>query len=301
MAIFAHSALGSGYQGFAISYAVFFSILTFLWWRTGVHDPEHRSTSLPYALAFLATTILYFVSAFLQPQIAFIIWGIGTVFSIFLPLILTTLNTSVDPEHREMAQRIQPSLVERFGLLTIIVLGEVIVAVVSGASHFKHFDVYHLLMVFLGMFIAIGMWWVYFDFVSHHSPIQKTHTRFAWLYLHLPITMSIALTGAGVLLLLEHAVLTTGMQWLLVGSLGVFLLAVATMVGVIEMDKDHELIHKRGAAVAILAAFGMFALGFMPVDRFSLLLLICLFLMMPILFAFSMWAYGLMHDDYHSH
>ncbi len=42
MAAFAHNALGDGAVGFALSYAAFQLILTYLWWRTAVHDPNHR-------------------------------------------------------------------------------------------------------------------------------------------------------------------------------------------------------------------------------------------------------------------
>jgi low temperature requirement protein LtrA len=48
MAIFAHDALGETSVGFALSYAAFQLILTYLWWRTGVHDPDHRPLSRPY-------------------------------------------------------------------------------------------------------------------------------------------------------------------------------------------------------------------------------------------------------------
>jgi hypothetical protein len=39
MAVFAHDALGESSVGFALSYAAFQLLLTYLWWRTGVYDP----------------------------------------------------------------------------------------------------------------------------------------------------------------------------------------------------------------------------------------------------------------------
>lgn len=64
MAVFAHNALGEGALGFALSYAAFQLILTYLWWRTGVHDPEHRPLSTPYSLIFLLNTLLFVLSVF---------------------------------------------------------------------------------------------------------------------------------------------------------------------------------------------------------------------------------------------
>jgi hypothetical protein len=42
MAAFAHDALGESSVGFALSFACFQLILTYLRWRTGVYDPNHR-------------------------------------------------------------------------------------------------------------------------------------------------------------------------------------------------------------------------------------------------------------------
>ncbi|NIM93022.1 MAG: hypothetical protein GTO18_04840 [Anaerolineales bacterium] len=59
MAIFAYDALGESSNGFALSYAAFQLILTYLWWRTGVHDPAHRPLSCPYSEVFLINTLLF--------------------------------------------------------------------------------------------------------------------------------------------------------------------------------------------------------------------------------------------------
>ena len=60
MAVFAHNAIGKGSTGFALAYAAFQLILTYLWWRTGVHDPDHRPLSRPYVALFLLTTGLFY-------------------------------------------------------------------------------------------------------------------------------------------------------------------------------------------------------------------------------------------------
>lgn len=52
LAVFAHNAMGDGSVGFALSYAAFHLILTWLWWRTGVYDLNHRLLSQPYSSTF---------------------------------------------------------------------------------------------------------------------------------------------------------------------------------------------------------------------------------------------------------
>ena len=64
MAVFAHNAIGEGSTGFALAYAAFHLILTWLWWRTGVYDLNHRPLSQPYSSTFLITSILFIVAIF---------------------------------------------------------------------------------------------------------------------------------------------------------------------------------------------------------------------------------------------
>ena len=68
----------------------------------------------------------------------------------------------------DLAYTSSPSAVERFGLLTIIVLGEVIVSVARGVSDHHRMSWLVGITAVLGMLVAIGLWWVYFDAISQH-------------------------------------------------------------------------------------------------------------------------------------
>ncbi len=92
----------------------------------------------------------------------------------------------------DLSFSVSPSAVERFGLFTIIVLGEVIVGVVAGVAEQHHLNGLVGITAALGMLIAIGLWWVYLDYISQHFPISKRSKLAGWLYLHLPMTAGIA-------------------------------------------------------------------------------------------------------------
>jgi low temperature requirement protein LtrA len=77
----------------------------------------------------------------------------------------------------DIVSAVSPSLVERFGLFTIIVLGVVIVGVVGGVSEHHHLSWLVGGTAALGTLIAIGLWWVYFDFVSHHLPRPNPYMK----------------------------------------------------------------------------------------------------------------------------
>ena len=114
MAIFAHDALGETSIGFALSYAAFQLILTYMWWRTGVHDPDHMPLSRPYTISFLITTTLFVASVFVPIPWRFYMWGIAIVISLLLPLYEVNLgrkNPQVQAQIN-MVLEISPSLVD---------------------------------------------------------------------------------------------------------------------------------------------------------------------------------------------
>ena len=66
---------------------------------------------------------------------------------------------------------------ERFGLFTIIVLGEAIVGVINGLSEVHdetHFTAPTMTAGVLGLAIVFGLWWIYFDFVARRPPGRRS-------------------------------------------------------------------------------------------------------------------------------
>jgi len=73
----------------------------------------------------------------------------------------------------------------------------------------------------LGVLVATGLWWLYFDLISDRPP--RPRLAMPWLYLHLPLVRAIAAGGEGVLNTVENAgeSLSDEVRWLLVGALAV--------------------------------------------------------------------------------
>ncbi len=86
MSVFAQDAMGKNFDGFAISYGFLQLILAFLWWRTGVHDPNHRPLARPYVAVFLISTLLFVGSAFVESDMRYWMWFIAIVLSLIVPL-----------------------------------------------------------------------------------------------------------------------------------------------------------------------------------------------------------------------
>jgi low temperature requirement protein LtrA len=143
-------------------------------------------------------------------------------------------GTPLLPTTRRLQARIPPDthhLPERFGLFTIIVLGEAFIKVISHASEVELHRA-NALYGALALVVAASLWWIYFDNVKG-SVVRRT--RFAgqvWVYTHLPLVAAITAFGVGAnkVVLLEPGHLLDGEKRLLMsGAIGVALLAIAVL------------------------------------------------------------------------
>lgn len=173
---------------------------------------------------------------------------------------------------------------ERFGLFTIIILGEVVVAVVRGVAGHHHLDWEVGVTAALGMLIAIALWWVYFDSVSHHKPRPGRLTVSGWMYLHLPMTMGIGAAGAAVVNVVEHAgePLPAEVRWLLVGAIAVVLVSIALLTRTIQASDEVRAVNRSARRVLLLSCFVIVLLGFTNLGTVPLLLA-------PVFYGFKMW------------
>lgn len=293
MAVFAHNALGAGSVGFALSFAAYQLILTYLWWRTGVHDSNHRPLSQPYALAFLFSALLFIVSVFVPVPFRFVLWALVLLLSLALPLLTfaTGRNNPQVQAQIDISFSVSPSAVERFGLLTIIVLGEVIVGVVAGVAGYHHLTWLVGITGALGMIVAIGLWWIYFDFISQHFPIDKRSKVVSWMYLHLPMTAGIAATGAALLNVVEHTgePLTAEGRWLLVGAVAVALICIALLMRSIQIPDEHQQVYRIGGIVTFVSSLLILLLGLTSIPAVPLLIVLILLMLTPVFYGIKMW------------
>jgi len=292
MAIFAHNAFNSGSFGFAISYAAFLLIITFLWWSSGYHDKDHRAISNPYSATYLISTLLIVASLFFESSIRFYFWAAALFLIISLPIALFLISRTKPKMQKQIDQdsTISSSMLERFGLMTIIVLGEVIVGVIQGVASSHHLDLNIGITAALGMLVAIGLWWLYFDFVSMNSPRKKHSAEFGWLYLHLPLTMGITATGAAILNVIDvESKNPDSAKFLLIGAVVVTYISIASLLYTINILEEHKNIHKTGHRTTFIAAFLSILLLFLNVSNILLLSLLGAIMLAPIFFSARIW------------
>ncbi|WP_199174923.1 low temperature requirement protein A [Halegenticoccus soli] len=222
LAVNIHDGLGSTSAGFALAYAGVRGVLVFKYYRAMRHIPEARPLTTRFARGFGLAALIWFASAFVPVPYRFGLWAIGLAVDFGTPISAGTLHAELPPH---------PShLPERFGLFTIIVLGEAIVGVVGGIAA-QEWTATSVLIGAFGTAIAFSLWWIYFD--NHDGSAVRAAqaegriwTYQEWLYLHLPLVVGLTAAGVGVLHVLSGdlaAPLPPAERWLLCGSLALCL------------------------------------------------------------------------------
>ncbi len=261
LAVFAGGAAGDDGQGFAIVYSILFALLTWQWWQ--VHrvdtDRRYRPTTMRYLVGMGISTAVVLASAFVGDS-----WRVG-LWAVVVTCWVIGGYMLVSTDHTEgFGEGVTGSLVERMGLFTIIVLGELVVGVVGGISDAEHRDVKTVATGMLGLTVAMGIWWNYFDMLGRRVPGQRGHRLASWLYAHLPLAMAIAASGAAMVSIIDHAhdSRTPGASaWLLTGSVAVTLGAVSIACTALPVDEFPSGMQRwigpsLGIAAAVAIAIG---------------------------------------------
>jgi low temperature requirement protein LtrA len=294
MAVFVGDVPGAGSGGFALAYATNGLLLVILWFRTGLHDPSHRPASIPYSSAYFLSAALFVVSVMLHEPGRYWLWAIGLVSQV--AGLVTALYRWTPPATQggDAVVGTTPSLIERLGLFVIIVLGEVIVGAVNGMAEIKPLDMDGIVIGLLGVLVAIGLWWVYSDLVSHRAPVRG-RTQL-WLHLHLPLVIAMAAGGAGVLNTVEHAAdpLPDPVRWLLVGSLAVAVLSVAILAQTLEMRRTQPELYRTAMVVLLVSVLLSLGVGLTDWGAKASLTAMVVLLLAPVAAGLVVW---LRHTD----
>jgi low temperature requirement protein LtrA len=263
LAVFtADAADGSG-AAFAIVYAAFLALVTWLFATVRRQErqgqPEFVAQTGRYVTGMAIATALILATAFLPAGPRLSVWA-GLAIAWIVGMLVAGRSTV--GLHRGMPPT--ESLVERFGLFTIIVLGEVVFGIVNGLSSVDRNEK-TITTGMIALCIGLGLWWIYFDLVGRRLPRNDGPAVANWLLSHLPITMSIAAAGAAMVSLIEHAHdarTPPATAWLLAGSVALGLIAMAvaerTLVDAQRLVVVYEpvsLAMGAGAAAALAVAW----------------------------------------------
>lgn len=216
-----HNAFEEGAVGFAIAYVTIRSIVLALYARAARHVPVARASLKLYLASYVPSTCLWLISIVVPEPFRYVLWAIAMIIELSVPIIGSRILTGT-PSH--------PShLPERFGLFTMIVLGEAIVSVATGTTG-TNWQLPSIIAAVGGFAIAACLWWRYYNFLDSSVVIRGIRSVHIYNYGHLPILMGLTLVAVGtehtIVEATEHA-LSAGTRWALCGGVALYMLTIA--------------------------------------------------------------------------
>jgi low temperature requirement protein LtrA len=166
------------------------------WLRAARGDPAGRRTAVRFAVGVSACTVGWALVLVVPDT-----WRLP----VFLVLVVAEVSVPVWAERARNTPWHPHHIAERYGLFTLIVLGETVLT--STAAIQRGLDTVGsgtLLGVALcGLVIVFSMWWIYFGQHAEHF-LRSNREGFRWGYGHYVIFSSAAAVGAGMAVVVDR-------------------------------------------------------------------------------------------------
>lgn len=163
------------------------------WGRVALASRKYRRSAVAYIVAILVAQVGWVLTAVIPVSM-------GQLLAAAAVLYVVELSGPV------IAERIQPTpwhphhIAERYGLLTIITLGEGVVGLVTALQALVKTQGWSSNVVTFGvaaMVVNLALWWIYFSIPTGEALERSPKKSFTWGYGHMIIFMAVAAFGAG--------------------------------------------------------------------------------------------------------
>lgn len=185
-------------EGFAIAYVCVRLVLIVLYARARRHVERARRLATLFLAAFGTGALVWLASVFVEPPLRYWLWAVALVIELGAPIPAWRLipRAPIHPAH----------IPERFGLLTIIVLGESVLAVVLGVEGVS-WTLASGGAAAGGFLAAAALWWIYFEFLDESVVTRRgVAGGLVFTYAHYLVVVGLAALGIGV----KAAILAAG-------------------------------------------------------------------------------------------
>lgn len=241
--------------GFMAAYAVLRLVLVAQYFRAR-HLPDARPLTTRYIVGHGGAALIWLSSALVLAPARYLLWAGAFVIDLGTPWLALPHTVKVPPNPAHLP--------ERFGLFTLILLGEAVIAVMQGMKSQEEWTVVAASSAFSGMALLFLVWWWYFDIAAAASErLVRSHRdalRFhMWSYAHFPFYLGLVITGVGV-----HRIVTAAARWpledeealLMTSAAAVVMVTMAVIGG--SFSRRAQMISVAALAVACsLSAIGL--------------------------------------------
>lgn len=252
MAASLRTALHGGADTFVGSYLVVRAVPALLYLRAARYVALARRLARNYGTGSLAAACLWLPSLAVSAPLRYLFWVGAVAIELLLPLIVrrTVAATPMHVSH----------LGERFGLFTIIVLGEAVVSVGASVARVA-WQPATVATAACAFALAAALWWIYFDFGSEQVGSTGFWRTQLYVFGHLPVIVSVTAIAAGASLAIQRASypsLPVATRVALCGGVGLYLLSIS----VVALSEPRLAGWARTTRLAGAAlAFGLLAVG----------------------------------------
>ena len=216
--------------GFMAAYAVLRLVLVAQYCRAR-HLPDARPLTTRYILGHGSAALIWLASALVGAPARYGLWAVAFLIDLGTPWLVVRHTVKVPPNPAHLP--------ERFGLFTLILLGEGVVAVMHGMKSQQDWSVLAAVAAFSGMALLFLLWWWYFDVAGATSERDVRSHRDAtwshvWSYAHFPLYLGVVVAGVGVQRVVTAAARTTvtaADATLMLGAAAIIVLAMIVIGG----------------------------------------------------------------------
>lgn len=258
----ASDAFGARAWAFAGGVAAFKALLMLGYLREIRRPGLARLCSL-YGMIYGVQALLWASSIGADPTLRLALWATALALDVVSPFLVAreTHRAPPHPEH----------LPERFGLFTIILLGETAAAAVHALDHGTELHGDTLAVGLLGAVLGFLYWIGYFrrargNAERHVGDARAARNLRLWAYGHLPLYLGIASLGAGTVHLAHHTALAGAAPWVFatgaaLSMAGVTLVSLATYGRSLASGWPYFLVAAFAAAMPALVSAAPVLLG----------------------------------------
>ncbi len=195
----------SNYGVMTLGYVVMRLAMVALWVRAGIQHPAGRACAFRYAIGISVLQVGWVLRLTLPEGPGLIAFFVLAALELAVPVWAELAGrTPWHPRH----------IAERYGLFTIIVLGESVLSATVGVQTAIDLDTPFSdlgVVIVGGLLTLFAMWWMYFDLpneqlaerVRQAFPVHVAGA-FGWGYGHYVVFASAAVVGTGLVVAVDH-------------------------------------------------------------------------------------------------
>jgi len=173
--------------------------LVALWIRAGIQHPAGRVTAFRYAAGITVVQAMW---------VARLAFGEASPWWLFLVCAVADLSVPLWAERTGTTAWHPHHIAERYGLFTIIVLGESVLAATTGVQASLDGGGLSLDLVLIavsGLVVLFALWWLYFSEPAGDGLEGHRDLSYLWGYGHFAIFAALGALGAGLEVAVESA------------------------------------------------------------------------------------------------